>query len=370
MASTAHSPRSVVSPPRSIQGPSTPAGYLISHRINDSFILINRLLKSNCDVYWLKTQITADGEALGTGSIWVPASAAARSILEQGARDLGIPIHAAAPAPTGDALKLKPIRIGLYDQYGGLMPSGWTRWLFEQFEFPFEVVYPQTLDAGDLKSRFDVLVFPDGSARFNPGGGRGGGGAQPPPDSIPAEFRSWLGRITADKTIPQLKKFAESGGAIVAIGSSTSMAELLGLPLKNYLTEKSPDGRTRPLPQEKFYIPGSILRATVDNTNPLAYGMSATADIDFDSSPVFRLEPGRGRSARRQWLGIPARRCWRAAGPGASSIWTAEPRRRWLPSARGKSSCLVPRSRSGDRRTEPSSSCSIACTTARRRRAR
>ena len=39
------------------------------------------------------------------------------------------------------------------DQYGGSMPSGWTRWLLEQFEFPFEVVYPQALDAGNLSSR-------------------------------------------------------------------------------------------------------------------------------------------------------------------------------------------------------------------------
>ena len=51
-------------------------------------------------------------------------------ILEKGAQELGVPVHAlAAKAPTGEALKLKPVRIGLYDQYGGLMPAGWTRWL-------------------------------------------------------------------------------------------------------------------------------------------------------------------------------------------------------------------------------------------------
>jgi hypothetical protein len=214
-----------------------------------------------------------------------------RAILERGGKELGLGIHAAAHAPTGEALKLKPVRIGLYDQYGGLIPSGWTRWLFEQFEFPFEVVYPETLDAGDLKSKFDVLVFTDGAARFGTGGGRGSGGGQPNPDSIPPEFRGWLGRITPEKTIPQLKKFAESGGSIVTIGSSTSMAELLGLPVKSYLTEKGPDGRVRPLPQEKFYIPGSILKAAIDNSNPLGYGMPKTAAVDFDSSPVFRLEP-------------------------------------------------------------------------------
>ena len=43
------------------------------------------------------------------------------------------------------------------------MPSGWVRWLLEQYEFPFEVVYPQTLDAGNLASKYDVLIFADGA---------------------------------------------------------------------------------------------------------------------------------------------------------------------------------------------------------------
>src|ERR687887_730149 len=88
----------------------------------------------------------------------------------------------AVPAkPTVDAMKLRPVRIGLWDQYGGSMPSGWTRWLFEQYEFPFEVVYPQTLDAGNLNAKFDVLVFVDGGIpeRDATGGGGGGFGAQP-----------------------------------------------------------------------------------------------------------------------------------------------------------------------------------------------
>jgi hypothetical protein len=271
--------------PGDIHGVANPAGYLISHQINDSFTLVNRLLKNNSDVYWLKTATN-----LGTGTIWVPASTSARTILERGAKDLGVPVEAIAKAPGGDALKLKPIRIGLYDQYGGLMPSGWTRWLFEQFEFPYEVVFPATLDAGDLKSKFDVLVFTDGAFRASSGrGGRGGG--QPNAEEIPADFRGWLGRITVDKTMPQLKKFVESGGSIVTIGSSTTMAELLGIPVKSYLTEKGPDGRDRALPQDKFYIPGSLLKANFDNTNPLAYGMPEKADVVFDNSPVFRLDP-------------------------------------------------------------------------------
>ena len=76
----------------------------------------------------------------------------------------------------GDAIKLRKLRIALADQYGGSMPSGWTRWLLEQFEFPFEVVFPQALDAGNLSSRFDVIILPSGVGPAPAGGGRGGRG--------------------------------------------------------------------------------------------------------------------------------------------------------------------------------------------------
>jgi hypothetical protein len=212
-------------------------------------------------------------------------------VLRQGATDLGVAVYAVAKAPSGDVLHIPQVRIGLYDQYGGLMPSGWTRWLFEQYEFPFEVVYPQTLDAGNLKSRFDVLVFPDGAMRAGAGGRGGGGRGGPAAEDVPDEYRGWLGRITEDKTIPQIKKFVEAGGAVVTVGSSTSMAGLLGVPLTNALTEKGADGRERALPRDKFYIPGSLMRAHIDNTNPLAFGMPETADVFFDNNPVFRLSP-------------------------------------------------------------------------------
>ncbi len=53
-----------------------PAGYLISHRINNSFTLVNRLLKAGSEVYWLKRD----------GTIWVPASPAARARFSRRAR--------------------------------------------------------------------------------------------------------------------------------------------------------------------------------------------------------------------------------------------------------------------------------------------
>ncbi len=280
-------------PATMITGVPRPAGYLLDHRENDSFIVVNRLLKAGNAVYWLTKPIAVEGHELTSGAIWVPASAAARPILENAAKQLGVVSYGLTKAPSGEAMKLKPIRIGLYDQYGGLMTAGWNRWLFEQYEFPFELVFPQTLDAGNLREHFDVLVFSDGAFRRG-GQARGEGmfsGAQPHAGDIPEQYRSHLGKLTEEVTIPQIQKFLAAGGSVVSIGSSTSMAELLGVPLENHLTEMGKDGKLHPLARDKYYVPGSLLKVRINNNNPLAYGMPEESDVFFENSPVFNLLP-------------------------------------------------------------------------------
>jgi hypothetical protein len=280
-------------PGKVAQAPSG-GGYLLSHQVNDAFVAVNRLLKANEDVYWIKSAFAANGKQYPAGTMFIQAKPSTMAVVQKLATDKGLSFDAAAARPNGDAMKLKPVRIGLWDQYGGSMPSGWVRWLLEQYEFPFEVVYPQILDAGNLNAKFDVLVFVDGGIPARDAGGRGGQGefgGQPAPDSVPPEFRPHLGRVTVAKTVPELKKFAENGGTILTIGSSTAVGYLFDLPIKDALVERVAGGTERPLPNEKFYIPGTILEARVDNTNPLAYGMDEHAMIFFDHSPAFRLEP-------------------------------------------------------------------------------
>jgi hypothetical protein len=105
--------------------------------------------------------------------------------------------------------------------------------------------------------------------------------------------------VTAAKTVPQLRRFVEDGGTIVAIGDSTNLAYDLGLAVRNHLVERLPNGTERRLGPEQFYIPGSLLECSVDNTNPLAYGMPGKLDVFFDNSPVFRLEPDAARRGAR-----------------------------------------------------------------------
>lgn len=251
---------------------------------NDAFIVVNRLLKANAQVL-----------RKGDGTWVIPANNTSRAIVQRAAQELGLSFTAGNN--TG-ATAVRPMRIGLWDRYGGSMPSGWTRWLLEQYEFPFSVVYPQELDAGNLNSKYDALIFVDGAipalrqGQGGPGGFGGGfGGGQQNTQNIPAEFQGWLGSVTADKTIPQLKRFAENGGTIITIGSSTNIAQHFGLPLSNHLVERMPTGEERPLGREKFYVPGSLLEVAVDSTTAGGRGMTSRAIVMFDNSPVFRLAP-------------------------------------------------------------------------------
>ena len=265
-------------------------GFYLSHSTNDAFIAVNRLLKAGDEVLWVKDPQKIGNREIAAGAFFIPRKSGTAAKLQQYAAELGLNFDGGS-RPKGETTKLKPIRIGLWDQYGGSMPSGWTRWILEQYEFPFEVVYPGQLDAGNLNGKYDALVFVSGAipaAAAQQQGGGGGRGGQGGTDNIPEEFRHMQGRVSVDKTIPQIKTYLENGGTVLTIGSSTNLAQHLGLPIYDALVEEA-NGRTRPLPNDKFYVPGSVLEAKVDVTQPIAQGLSERTDFFFDDSPAFKL---------------------------------------------------------------------------------
>ncbi len=266
------------------------AGFLLSHAFNDAATVTNRLLADGSDVYWLAQPVRVDGRDYPAGTIYIPARGSAARLVQDVSTSMGLTFDGTRAPPAAEALKLERVRIGLWDEYGGSSESGWTRWLMEQFEFPFETVYPQTLDGGNLKGQFDVLVFvtgaiPERDRRADPAGRYFGG--QVDPEAVPAEYRGWLGDVTVAATVPKLLEFLEAGGTIITIGSSTALARHAGLPVADHMV----DAEGRPLTPDVYYVPGSVLQVRVDNSQPLAWGMKDRVDVFFSNSPVVRLLP-------------------------------------------------------------------------------
>ncbi len=257
-------------PPGRVTGAPAATSYVFAHTSNQAFRAVNRLLAAGERVEWLDD-----------ARFRVAAGDGTRARLEALAKETGVSFEGVAGAPAAGRV-LKPVRIGLWDRYGGSMPSGWLRLVLEEFEFPYEVVYPPQLDAGGLASRFDVLIFPDGGIPEQEGGW---GSRRPRSENIPDEYRARIGSFTKEATLPQIRTFLEQGGTVLTIGGSTSLAGHLGLPVGNKLVDAS----GAPLRTEQYYIPGSILRVKVDTARPVAHGMREHADVYFDNSPVFTL---------------------------------------------------------------------------------
>jgi hypothetical protein len=294
-------------PTGSVTGGAKARAYDFSVAQNDSVRAVNRLLAAGDTV----VRTRAAYRVLARTGTFARVQAIARD-LGVDFTDPGI-IKDSTPA-------VRNARVGLWDQYGGSIASGWTRWILEQFEFPFTRVFAPELDAGNLNAKFDVLVFVDGaipgrdggpSTGSGPsqaaagGGGRAGGrGAGADPADIPAEYRSQLGRMTAETTVPQLRTFVEQGGAIVAIGSSAmNLAAHLKLPVEDHLVENGV-----PVPRSKYFVPGSILTAHLDtspSSSPIANGMRERTDFFFDNSPVFKLAAGATNVRPVAWFDTP-----------------------------------------------------------------
>ena len=277
----------LASPPAgTVAGAANSTGYLVDH-INDAFVAVNRVLKKGGRASWYTEAVSAGGRSFDPGAIYLQTD---RATVEALAREKGLNFIGVASAPSGASMPLNAVKIGLWDRYGGSMPSGWTRKILEDYEFDFDVLFPPDLDTKDL-SAYDAIIFEDGAippvggARGGFGGG-GGGGGSPDPADIPAEFRGRLGDVTAETTIPRILAYARQGGAVVAIGSSANLAYHAGLPVENQLEV---DGR--PLTREQFFIPGTILELKVEHTSPLSQGLPDRVNVMFDESPVFRLQP-------------------------------------------------------------------------------
>jgi hypothetical protein len=239
---------------------------------NDSFTVVNRAFKKHLEV-----GISLMGFEVG-GS-----DSELNDILK------GIPnLSVSTAMPSDGFARARKPRIALWDQYGGSMESGWTRYMLEQFGYEFDVVYPPDLDNLDLRSKYDIIVFPNGSGVR--GGAARNGGAAPVADNrqddmtIPFQYRMRLGSMTPE-TVKRIEAFVNDGGHIFCIGSAaTSFAQQMKLPIKSALL----DEKGVALPNTKFYIPGSILQLKLKDS-PLTRGMGSTVDVMYDNSPSFKV---------------------------------------------------------------------------------
>jgi hypothetical protein len=153
------------------------------------------------------------------------------------------------------------------------MDEGWTRWLLDkQGCTPYNSIEDREIREGKLRARYETILIPDQQPRALLNGHRSG--------SMPAEYTGGLG----ERGVKALKEFVEGGGKLVFLNRASDFAiEQFKLPIRDV---------TAGLPRTEFYVPGSILRIEVDNTQPLADGMPKESIAWAEDSPVFEVVNG------------------------------------------------------------------------------
>lgn len=264
-------------------------GYLLEYNSNDAVIAVNRLLKENIKVSWLMQDYKSNNKNFPAGTFYIPNDSKTKNIIKELSSSLGLTFTGVEGEKPSELKELGKARVGLWDRYGGSMPSGWTRWILEQFNFTYELVYAKGLNAGNLKDKYDILIFVSGAIppKQTQTAARPAVPQRSSQSSTPSEYSHMTGNITADTTMTKIKEFIEQGGTVITIGSSTNAAYHYNLPLSSHMV----NGKGAPLPREEYYVPASILELKIDNKEPIAFGLPERIPVIFENSPVFRLKP-------------------------------------------------------------------------------
>jgi hypothetical protein len=178
--------------------------------------------------------------------------------------DLGLTLWTSDKSPIVNPVK-PGIRVAIYqNSRAGNMDEGWTRFVFDTFNVPFETLRDGALNEDNPRARFDAIVLPSDRTR------------EPAEPGVEESDRG-----ISDVGLRNLARFVEDGGTLICFdGSCGPLIKKWKLPLRNVL-----EG----LRSADFYCPGSVLRVDLDTANPIARTMMKETDVYFTNSSAFEL---------------------------------------------------------------------------------
>ncbi len=253
---------------------SNGTAYKLDGRLNASFKAVNLLLDKKVKVKRTHTEVSN----LRPGDFVV--FEGSETALQEVAEQTGVDFIALDADLKTNVRDVERMRVGMYQRYmGGNMDEGWTRFVLEQFSFPYTSIFDAEIKKGNLNANYDVIILPDDSTAMITGERQSASEYRRPRSSYPPEYRSGIG----EEGVKTLKAFVKNGGTLVTFGGSCRFAiEKFSLNIRDVVENIS---------AKEFFCPGSTIKATFDNTHPLAYGMPSKGLVLFRSSLAFAISP-------------------------------------------------------------------------------
>ncbi|HEY3382953.1 MAG TPA: M14 family zinc carboxypeptidase [Vicinamibacterales bacterium] len=228
----------------------------------------------------------AGGQKFGAGAFIIPD--ADRVKLEPSIKEFGLSAFAVAAVPTVKNHELVAPRIGYVHSWSRTQDEGWVRMAFDKLKIPYSYFGDVKLREGNLKQKYDVIVFPHvgGTPQSLVNGLPMTG------DPIPykkSELTPNLGvQDQADdirggmglEGLAHLATFVQEGGLLIVEGSTTTVFPEYGL--LPGITIEEPAG---------LFARGVVIKSVfADKKSPIAYGYdSDTLAVYFNQAPVFAV---------------------------------------------------------------------------------
>ncbi len=194
-------------------------------------------------------------------------------------KDFGLAQKRGNVSPIPNPLK-SPRKVAVYRSWVESMDEGWTRYVFDTFNVPYESLRDADVRRGNLRARFDAIILPSQRMKAIIEGHAVG--------SYPTEY---TGGVT-EVGVQNLRRFVEEGGTLICFDASCELAiKRFNLPLRNVLEDLKPN---------VFYGPGSIVTLDLEPAHAVARGLPRDLSAYFINSSAFEVtDPERVRVVAR-----------------------------------------------------------------------
>lgn len=264
----------------------TPAefGYIIlSSRLNESYLFVFNALKNGVGVERTENSFLEGGKELPEGSFIIRNNNKLKPFFGLLKSE---PIFA-KEKPSVKTSQVKMPRIALVETWFHDMDAGWTRFLFDTYQIPFQVIRPGDFEKTSFSKNFDMVIFPNSNKDLLMAGKSKGEGGEYIVSSYPPDYVKGIGK----KGMDSLMNFFNRGGIILAWGQSTRLfCEVQNISLPGGQNEEfrlPVNDMSDMLSKSGLECPGSFVKVKLRRDSPLTWGMPEETGVFYRGQPAF-----------------------------------------------------------------------------------
>jgi hypothetical protein len=262
---------------------------LVVENTTDNVLATFRFRNAGVKMEAAEDDFDLDGHHLRAGAFIIRDGADAK--VRASIQELGLTAYATS-SPSVKTHPLTIPRIGYVHSWQRTQDEGWVRAALDHYEIPYTYFADQKLRDGNLRSKYDVIIFPSiGGTSVSQVNGIPKTG----PDAIPYEKTKLTPNLGVEDSSPDIRggmgiegltelvKFVEAGGTLITEGSTTTILPDYGITTR--VTVEHPG---------TMYARGALMRSIiVDKKSPIVYGYTGDQmPVYFNQDPVLNARGG------------------------------------------------------------------------------